>query len=397
MAGQAQAPVTRARWYEATFEVGEKSVRVQYLSDHELNNKQIADLVSRGYDYGRVWVNDRAQGTASSISRAAEMIRNAGEPMETKVAARASEADARNLERLRTLQAAAPVAERVAEAFVETGRRTASALGVVPVRTEEDKSLREQESERRGRTTVVAEAARGERGRIESTLLPVELPSSAEAERPPAESQPEEKRGQRTYVTLPYFVMRGSQGVGYEFEVVYDSSRPGVGVPAENRGYVDASFFDKPENRGGIVRYRYRRVGVGAEWGAWQAPGRNGQEFHRDYIKLTRSPMKYEVRDAEGVVARFNLYLDQDAARRLYGTASEAETRDMVAKGLANATDPIKFLRELQESGIIAGFSTQSKGEGEEVIWVRGNINNFLSALERTYGRDASRLGFTQA
>lgn len=406
MARSAPAPPvaqSNIRWYEATFDAEGKSVRVQYLSDRELNNGQIANLVARGEDYGRVWVDNRAQGTARRISEAAEAIRNAGEPTETRVAARASAGDIQHFNSLRTLEAARPALERAAEEFAGAGGRIASAFGV-PVRTERARSedLELAASIQRGGRSrpgeLVTGTSLGERGRVVPAAEETSISREAERAQAEATAQPEERRGQRTYRTTPYSVMRGASSVMYEFEVVYDSSRTGVGIPPVSQyGYVDAPFFDKPENRAGVVRYRYRRAGVeGAEWGAWQAPGSRGQEFHRDFMKLTKTPISYEVRDAEGVVARFNLYLDQEAAQRAYGTSTEMETRRRIMEGLSNAEDPLKFLRDLQEKGLIAGFSTQS-GSGGEVIWVRGNVNNFIASLERTYGRDAGRLGFTQA
>jgi len=392
-----------ARWYEATFDVDGKSVRVQYLSDFELTNGRIADMVARGQDYGRVWVDGRAQGTAARIADAAEAIRGAGEPTETRVAARASAEDERRFTSLRTGQALAPVAGRVGEELVEAGERIASAIGI-PVRTERsvgEEMERAASLQRGGRTRraePVTETARGETARVVSAAEEVTLPETTVPAETAAPAQPAERRGQATYVTTPHYTMRGSQGVAYEFEVVYDSSRQGVGIPAVDQyGYVNASFFDRSENREGIVRYRYRRSGEeGAEWGEWQAPGAHGEEYHKDLMKLSRTPIRYEVRDAEGVVARFNLYIDPEVAQRIYGTKNEDEARRKIIELLASAEDPLKFLRELQEKGLIAGFSTQSRSEGE-VIWVRGTINNFIAALERTYGRDASSLGFTQA
>jgi len=400
MAMSATAPVAQSniKWHEATFQVKGNSVLVQYLSDRELSNGQIADLVARGQDYGRVWINGRAQGSAAGIERAAEMIRGAGEPTETGVVRRATQAEIERFTGSRIVEAAESAASHVAGRVVGAVENVVEAFGlsgVRPVRTEAG-------TQRAGIVTggrqrpgqVVAETAMGETGSPVSAAEEVQLPEQPAG--PAAETaRPAERRGQASYTTIPYSTMRGAEGVAYQFEVVYDSSRPGVGIPPVDKyGLTEVSFFDSPGNRAGVVRYRYRREG--GEWGAWHAPGRNGQEFHRDYMRLTRTPLRYEVRDAEGVVARFNIYLDPDAAQDFYGTRGDAETRRRITDGLASAEDPLEFLRNLQKNGLIAGFSTQSEREGE-VIWVKGNINNFLAALERTYGKDATRLGFTLA
>lgn len=405
------APVTRSnvKWYESTYEIDGKSVRVEYLSDRALNNGQIADLVARGNDYGMVFINGRGQSTQRAIASATELIQGAGEPTETGVARiNLSQAEIDRSNGLRTLEAARPAAGRMAESFIEVGQQVASAIGLRPASTgqiERERQEMQQASVVRGGRSRPGEpvtgTARGETARVVSAAEEVTIPETRPQAPAPAETpaQPTERRSQASYITTPHYTMRGTQGVAYEFEVVYDSSRPGVGIPPVSQyGYADASFFDRPENREGIARYRYRRAGEegGADWSEWQAPGRNGQEFHRDFMKFSRTPIRYEVRDAEGVVARFNLYIDQEVAQRVYGTRNEEETRRRIMEDLSNAEDPLKFLRELQEKGLIAGFSTLA-GEGAETVWVRGNINNFIAALERTYGRDASSLGFAQA
>jgi hypothetical protein len=198
--------------------------------------------------------------------------------------------------------------------------------------------------------------------------------------------------------------MRGGKSIGYEFEIRYDSSRPGVGMPEEDQyGYVSGSFFNNRENRPGVVSYRYRKLG--GEWTEWLPAGYEGRQFHKDYLKLTQSPLELSVSDAEGIAARFNIYVDTEAAEEAYGTKSALEAKRMILERLARAEDPIEFLRSLHQDGLVAGFSTTSmtererreaerRGEEPEVIWVRGTINNFLNKLEQLYGKEASNLIF---
>lgn len=102
------------RWWQATLEAGGKPIRVQYLSDHRIDDLNVlAGLVERGVGYGRAWVNGRAQESGSALRKTAEMLRNAAgtaEITENKVAARASREDAERFTSERVAEAAGAAA-----------------------------------------------------------------------------------------------------------------------------------------------------------------------------------------------------------------------------------------------------------------------------------------------
>lgn len=315
MAREAQAPVAQSniKWFEATFEVEGKSVRVDYLSDRALNNSQIANMLDRSKSTANdqslsnalVWINGKNQGTAAKIENAAEMVRSAGEATETGVARHATQAEIDRFAGRRTVEAAGAAARRVGEWAVETGERVVSAI--VPVRIGPASEERAAATRGRRRTTVVAETAAGESAEVETAAGAVEIPTQEPAAK---EQAPTERRGETVVRTTPRAIQKETGSSTMEFEIRYDSSRPGVGVPAIDRyGYGDVNFFDQPENRPGVVEFRYRDLARGTGWSDWIQPGYKGRGFHREYVKQTNQPERYQLDDAEGVVQKFNIYV----------------------------------------------------------------------------------------
>lgn len=340
------------KWFEATFEVDGKSVRVQYLSDRELNNNQIADLVARGQDYGRAWIGDRAQGSAARIEKAAEMVREAGAPTETGVARRATQAEIDRFSSTRTAEYVGSAAREIAEAIVETGERVASAVGLRPVSTGQIEREREEIQEagivRGGRSrpaTLVAETAAGERLETGTAAGRVEIPP---AEAPKAETATREAR-----VEVRATGMFRERAVHYVFEVDYNGSK----VTGDFNDSL--SFFYNPENRDSVIRFRYRTEN--GEWSNWFA----GQAFADKFVTLFSKPVGYEVRDSNGeIVERITLYIDRQKA---------GEERD---------------LQKLIEMGAAVAFSTGPAGNLTR--WRNQTIDEHLAFLRGKYGEGLS-------
>ncbi|HNT61025.1 MAG TPA: hypothetical protein PKJ97_03550, partial [Candidatus Bilamarchaeaceae archaeon] len=249
-------------------------------------------------------------------------------------------------------------ARRVGSAFAETGERILSSI--VPSRTEE--------------SPVISPSRRARPAEVVPAIREIEIEATAEgaAEAAPAtaEAAPR-RRGQVTHASVPIAVMRGHQSVNYEFEITYDPSRLSEEQYARLKsnldrfGMVDAAFFDRPENRAAVIRFRYRQMG--SEYGAWKA----GSDFHNRFITTARTPMRYEIRDRETneIVGRLNIYVDTDKARDI------PELRDP-------SQITVELLRDLQKRGLVAGISTPSEGRGE-TVWVRGNLDTYLARIER--------------
>ncbi len=341
--GSAQMAQSNIRWYQATFEAGDKSVRVQYLSDHKLDNDAIADLVAKGQNYGRAWIDDRAQGSASRIASASELIREAGAPAENKVAARPSAEDIERFTGRRTVEAVEAGARRVGEWAIETGERVISALGT-PVRTEGRSE--ERASGRRHRTTVVAETAMGEEAEVQSAAVRVEVP---QAEAPRAEER--KAPGREDTTTIPQSDLRGNT---YEFRIAYDPSKL-------EPGYTDADlhsvkFFEKPENRDAVIGFSYRNVGVGGDWNNELG----GKLFHRVYSRLFEMADFALVDGAGHTQMHFTVYIDREKAEQLG----------------VDTSDPLALIR----SGVI--LRIMQGAIGNETRWRRGSTEDVIAAWE---------------
>lgn len=340
MAGQAQVAV---KWYEATFEVGGKSVRVEYLSDRALNNSQIADLVAKGNDYGRAFIEGVGQSSRRGIEKAAEMIKGAGEATEAGVARRATQAELDRFAGRRTVEAAGSAARQVGEWAVETGEHIASAVGLLPVLTEEEKLLRQQARARRGsRATLVAETAVGETAEVQSAAVQVETP---QAEVPKAEERKAPGRDDTT--TIPQSDLRGNT---YEFHIAYDPSKLEAGYTEADLRSV--TFFEKPENRDAVTGFSYRNLAVGPEWNNELG----GKLFHRVYSRLFEM-VDFVLVDMTGhTQMHFTVYIDREKALQMGVDTSDPLA--LISSGV--------ILRIMQ--GAIGNERRWRRGETEEVI-----------------------------
>jgi len=344
MARSAQAPVAQSniKWHEATFEVDGKSVRVQYLSDRELNNSQIADLVARGQDYGRAWVDDRAQGSAARIEKAAEMVREAGAPTETGVARRATQAEMDRFAGRRTIEAAGSAARQVGEWAVETAERVGTAIGI-PVPTERTRRERQQR------------ASGGSRARVVHAMDEISLDAPAEETAAPAEEaapKAEERKapGREETTTIPQSDLRGNT---YEFRISYDPSKLEPGYTEADLRSV--KFFEKPENRDAVINFSFRNVSVRGDWNEELG----NPLFHRVYSRLFEIVDFVLVNPENNKVAQhFAVYIDREKAEQL---------------GI-DTSDPLALIR----SGVI--LRVMQGAIGNETRWRRGSTEDVIAA-----------------
>lgn len=222
---------------------------------------------------------------------------------------------------------------------------------------------------------VAAEIARGERGRVVTAEEEVALPTAAEA--PGEEPKPARAR-LRTIQTIPHYTKVGAQSTAYQFEIDYDPSA----IRGDPKG--NTSFFDRPENRLAVSRFRYRQQAPNGEWGEWSQYYYENREreagtagkLHSVLARTMSPPLRFEVRAGGGIEERFNVYLDREKAKRL-----NIEIPDFAKMA---TEDILAWLRELDSKGVVVRAS--SGAEGSERPWLRMRVSSHMDSLRARYG-----------
>lgn len=334
---------TNIKWREVTVKIDDDtSMRIQYLSDHRITNYgQLADLVAKGYDFGRVWVErgGRERAYAEASRSAIDLLHGSSESevLATKDMVRhATQAELRKFEQESGRKAAESVAaagRAVGEAIVETAERAAAILPVPTGQVErERRALARRLRQRPGE--VVSETARGESAEAESAVSTVEVEKAEEAaEQEPALST-KETIVIDSYVSLP-------TGKIYNFQISYNPRVAGLWDGTMN-------FFVKhPEC---VYSFRWQQRGK-EEWHNFRG-GQRGKNFTNEYIELFTRPLTIRFLNEEGRISvRMNLYLDLDSPRR-------AEIESMIA----GSKDLPETIRELVEKGYLRLYSEGERG-----------------------------------
>ncbi len=368
------------RWREAVLKIDDRTfMRVQYLSDRRITDYgQLADLVAKGYDFGRAWKltgspDEAGRAYTSGSSSAVSLVRGAADNAEiisekstvrratrgerTKYMEEFGERPAITPEEARAgAEALARAARPIGEAIVEGAEYIA---GLVPTPTSRTRREREERLARARATRpaeVVAEPATGEEAR----------PETAEVEAPITVEIPEEmtmagtRSGTRTaYVTD----VTTRTGARIDIEVEFDPSRVRVPFP-EGRELRVASqvplLLDLPQNRGAIVEVRFRERGKDWETvDARSAPTALGRFFHDFILKIATSPIQFVMRDKQtGEATNLHLFVDKARAEKL---GIDYRTADFDT---------------LVNSGVVIGFGTGPRGD--VTVWYQRTIDQYL-------------------
>jgi hypothetical protein len=380
-AAQIRAPTeTEAlQWRQAIFEVQGKTVKVQYLSDHRLSNREIAALLelSKGgqqYYYAKAWINGVARGTDSRIDDAIELIRSAGAATSySRRVLQASDKDTMHVNDNAAASAIALTAEaepelteegrEQARAGVEAAGRAGESVGraivdtarsairyMVPSRTESAEQQPEPEIlpeiETETPAEIVSEPAAEEEIKIETAEA--EMPEESLAVEIPGEyTRPGTRPGTR--IAHMENLTTGT-GKRIEFEVEFDPSLVSAPYHREIRNSDDvAMLLNDPKNRRAVIEVRYREEG-----GDWQtvnaenSPTGMGRFYHDFFIKIARRPVTFVERDRETGKIRSRIHLFVE--------------RSLLPPGIDYRTADFETLRN---SGAVVGFGRGPPGNIE--------------------------------